>query len=216
MKTKVGQDPEIPNTGAMEDCAPGRLQQLEPSIKGNRRNTNSRQVEEDMGILGNKDCLVGKSMCSGRSEDVESASGRHAGNEELMEKSPGTFSFQEPLYHKQTCKHGHRLHPQDEQFFSGILANYQEFDCPSNATTFILGGAMRIICNNEPMKVRARISRFEDFEKIADQLTKEGKVMISKKYLNSYTLCFRHSLDQLWMCSWWSRQTKCQKGSLWR
>ena len=96
-----------------------------------------------------------------------------------MEKSPGTFSLEEPLNHKQTCKHGHRLQPHDEQFFSGIIKDYQEYECLSNATTVILGGAMRITCKKTRMKVKARISTFKDFEIITEKLKEKRKVMIS-------------------------------------
>ena len=91
-------------------------------------------------------------------------------------RSPGTFSLLGPLYNEQTCKYGHVLKPEDQQFFAGVNKNYQEFACPPNATTVILGGAMRITCEEKPMRVKARICRFEDFVQIAEKLKEVGKV----------------------------------------
>ena len=93
-----------------------------------------------------------------------------------IKRSPGTLSLLEPLYNEQTCKYGHDLKPQDQQFFAGVNKSYQEFACPPNATTVILGGAMRITCEDKPMKVKARICRFEDFVQIAEKLRETGKV----------------------------------------
>ena len=93
-----------------------------------------------------------------------------------QQRCPGTFSLLEPLYNKQTCEYGHNLKPQDEQFFSGINKDSQEFACSPNATTVILGGAMRITCKDRPMKVEARVCRFENFVKVSEKLREKEKV----------------------------------------
>ena len=90
--------------------------------------------------------------------------------------TPGLFSLDEPLSSAAKCAHGHSLDPREEQVFSGISRDFEEFTCPSHTSTSILGGTMVIKCQDTPMTVKARIARFEDFNDIAKKLSDNNQV----------------------------------------
>jgi len=81
-----------------------------------------------------------------------------------------TFSLKEPLQNERTCSNGHKLSNEDNQFFSGILRDFQVFDCPRNTSTPILDGAIIITCKNNPVKVQARMCLFEEFDAVCEKV----------------------------------------------
>ena len=65
-----------------------------------------------------------------------------------------------------------------EQLIAEISRNFEETLCPKNTATVLLGGTVVITCNDNPVKVKARICQFEEFNKISQKLSNEGHVSI--------------------------------------
>ena len=63
-----------------------------------------------------------------------------------------------------------------EQLIAGISRNFEEILCPKNTATVLLGGTVIITCKDNPLKVKARICRFEEFDQISKKLSDEGHV----------------------------------------
>ena len=80
-----------------------------------------------------------------------------------------------------------------EQFIARISRNFEETLCLKNTTTALLGGTVIITCKGNPVKVKARICRFEEFNKISQKLSDEGHVSIQLCRLCSLFIC---------RCSW--------------
>ena len=101
----------------------------------------------------------------------------------------GTFDLKRPLDSHLLCQHGHRLPPLDEQFFSGICKSYERFHCAPNTTTDILNGAMKITCGANGFAVDARLTKFQEFEEITNEMNSDS--MVSQCILwNFHSLVF--------------------------
>ena len=57
-----------------------------------------------------------------------------------------------------------------ERLIAGISRNFEETLCPKNTATVLLGATVVIPCNDNPVKVKAIICRFEEFNKISQKL----------------------------------------------
>ena len=78
-----------------------------------------------------------------------------------LKDNQGYFDLQKLLKPGSTCGFGHQLDEVQEQMFSGVSRDFEEYDCNPHAETSILGDTMRIGCSYEGVRVRARVAPFE-------------------------------------------------------
>ena len=104
---------------------------------------------------------------------------------EEKENKIGTFKLMKNIRYNTVCSRGHAIHPSDEQFFSGILKQYQVFHCSAEEEISFLNNAIKIRCEKTPLTVKARICPFEQWEKIISKLEKSGLVSFVGNYLKN-------------------------------
>jgi hypothetical protein len=90
----------------------------------------------------------------------------------------GTFGLKNNFKSSTVCSRDHYIYPSDEQFFSGIVRDFEYFTCPPGEEISILDNAIKISCKETPLTVKTRLCQFEQWEAIESKL-KENELVSS-------------------------------------